>query len=91
MNIVDLRKKTFLIETIIILLPISLLFSNFISEILILILVGIFFINVKKNELIDILNNKIIISIFILYFFLIINYFLNFYKNPDFLRTFFFI
>lgn len=91
MNILKFRKPTFFVEFILILLPISLLFSNFISEILILMLVGFFFVNVKKRELINILKNKIIISIFILYFFLIINYFLNIYKDPDFGRSFFFI
>ena len=91
MNILDFKKIRFLVEFIIIILPISFLFSNFVSEILILILVLFFFVNVKKNELINILNNKIIISIFILYFFLIINYFLNIYRDPDFGRSFFFI
>ena len=91
MNILNFRKPTFFVETILILLPISLLFSNFLSEVLILILVGIFFVNVKKEELSDIINNKIIISIFIVYIFLIINYFLNINKDPDFGRSFFFI
>ena len=91
MNILEFKKITFIVEFIIIILPISLVFSNFISEILILILVVVFFFIVKKNELIGILNNKIIISIFILYLFLIINYFLNIYRDPDFGRSFFFI
>jgi len=69
MNILNFRKPTFFVEAILILLPISLLFSNFISEVLILILIGIFFVNVKKEELSDIINNKIIISIFIVLFF----------------------
>ena len=59
MNILNFRKPTFFVETILILLPISLLFSNFLSEVLILILVGIFFVNVKKEELIEIINNII--------------------------------
>ena len=75
----------------IIILPISLLFSNLISEILILTLVFVFFCKVKKNELVNIFKNKIIISIFILYIFLIINYFLNISRNPDFARSFFFV
>lgn len=91
MNILDFRKPTFFVETILMLLPISLLFSNFISEVLILILVGFFFFIVKKDELINILRNKIIISILILYLFLIINYFLNINRDPDFGRSFFFI
>ena len=91
MNILYYRKLTFLVKPILIILPISFLFSNLISEILILILVGVFFINVKKDELINILNNKIIIFILIFYSFLIINYFLNIYKDPDFGRSFFFI
>ena len=33
MNILDFKKTTFLVEFIIIILPISLLFSNFVSEI----------------------------------------------------------
>jgi len=92
MNINTLdQKKKFLVEFIITILPIGLLFSNFISEILILILAMFFFVNVNKNELINILNNKIIISIFIIYLYLIINYFLNIHNDPDFGRSFFFI
>ncbi len=91
MNILNSKKSLSLVEIILIILPISLLFSNLISEILILILVVFFFVNVKKNELVYILKNKIIISIFILYSFLIINYFLNINKYPDFARSIFFI
>ncbi len=91
MNILGFKKITFLVEFIIIILPISLVFSNFFSEILILILVVAFLFIVKKDELINIINNKIIISILILYLFLVINYFLNIYRDPDFGRSFFFI
>lgn len=87
----DFKKTSFYIEFIIIILPISLLFSSLISEIFILTLVFVFFWKVQKNELVSILKNKIIISIFILYIFLIINYFLNISRNPDFARSFFFI
>ena len=91
MNILYNRKLTFLVEPILIILPISLLFSNLISEILILILVSIFFVNIKKDELIQTLKNKVIFSVLILYFFLVINYLLNINKDPDFYRSIFFI
>ena len=91
MILLDFKKTSFYIEFLIIILPISLLFSNLISEILILTLVFVFFWKVEKKELVSILKNKIIISIFILYIFLIINYFLNISRNPDFARSFFFI
>ena len=87
----DFKKTSFYIEFIIIILPISLLFSSLISEIFILTLVFVFLWKVQKIELVSILQNKIIISIFILYIFLILNYFLNISKNPDFGRSFFFI
>jgi len=87
----DFKKTSFYIEFIIIILPISLLFSSLISEIFILTLVFVFFWKVQKIELVSILKNKIIISIFILYIFLIINYFFNISRNPDFARSFFFI
>ena len=80
-----------LVEPILIILPIAFLFSNLISEGLILLLVGIFFINVNKYELSQIINNKIIIFFIIFYFYLVSNYFVNISKEPSFLRSIFFI
>ena len=74
MNNVYYKKLLFLVNPILIILPISLIFSNLISEILILILVSIFFVNIKKDELIQTLKNKVIFLVLILYFFLVINY-----------------
>lgn len=87
MNNLTNKKLTFLIEPILIILPISLLFSNLITEIFIFLISIIFFLNVKKNEIIKIFDNKIIRLLFLLYLYLLINYFVNIDKDPSFTRS----
>ena len=85
------KKSIYLLNLILLLLPVSLLFSNVISEILIFSIIVIFFLNVKKEDLLKIVNNKIILFFIVLTLYLIINYLLNFDKNPSITRSLLFI
>lgn len=91
MKINNFSYKYSLYEILITILPISLLFSNLISElILIFFLISIIF---KINF--NILKIKILGSVFFLlifiYFYLIFNFSINIDKDPSFSRSFFFI
>jgi drug/metabolite transporter (DMT)-like permease len=85
------KKLIFLLESILLILPISLIFSNLISEILIFLIIVIFFTQVKKDEIQKILNNKIFIFLFLITLYLTINYFLNISKESSFTRSILFI
>jgi O-antigen ligase len=85
------KKLIFVLNLSLLLLPISLLLSNFVSEILISIIIFIFFLNITRKNLLEIINNKTIILLLILTLYLIINYLLNFDKNPSITRSFLFI
>ena len=85
------KKLIFLLESILLILPISLIFSNLISEILIFLIIVIFFTQVKKDEIQKILNNKIFIFLFLITIYLAINYLLNISKESSFTRSIFFI
>ncbi len=78
-------------EFLIILFPVCLLFSNIISEIVVFALILICFKSFDKNILIKKFNDLIFFLFLIISIYFIINYFVNFSKNPDFLRSFFFI
>lgn len=78
-------------EILIIILPICLLFSNFISEIIVF---GLIFISllVNKWKFIKLELNDLVFFLLILIFaYLIVNYFINIDKNPSVSRSFFFI
>ena len=78
-------------ELLIIFLPISLLFSNLISEIIIFSLILISFFSIDKHFLKKSLNDLIFFSLLFVWFYLVLNYFINFSKEPSYLRSFFFI
>tara|TARA_Y100000591_G_scaffold310217_1_gene312289 strand:- start:101 stop:1378 length:1278 start_codon:yes stop_codon:yes gene_type:complete len=80
-----------IIEILLILLPIALLFSNIVSEIIILTLI-VFYLS-KQNFKIFFKNlkNPIISLILIFWFYLILNLFINIDNNPSLLRSIFFI
>ncbi len=78
-------------ELLIIVLPISLLFSNIISETIIFAITLISFLLINKNFLKNKLNDIIFFLLLIIWLYLIFNYFVNFSKEPSFLRSFFFI
>ena len=78
-------------ELLIIFLPISLLFSNLISEIIIFSLILISFFSIDKNFLKKSLNDLIFFLLLFVWFYLVLNYFINFSKEPSYLRSFFFI
>jgi|TARA_B110000971_G_scaffold177596_1_gene183312 O-antigen ligase len=91
MNKAENKNFSPLLDAIVITLPIALLFSVLIAEILIFIIIFYFFVNVNKKEIKFIISNKIFLGLFILSFFIIINYFINFSKEPSISRSFFFI
>ena len=78
-------------ELLIIFLPISLLFSNLISEIIIFSLILISFFSIDKHFLKKSLNDLFFFSLLFVWFYLVLNYFINFSKEPSYLRSFFFI
>jgi hypothetical protein len=91
MHNIPKKKFNLLLETIIIILPVALLFSVIIAEIIILTIIIFFFLDVNKSQIKLIVSDRIFITLFILTLFLIINYFINFSKEPSITRSFFFI
>ena len=91
MHNIPKKKFNLLLETIIIILPIALLFSVIIAEIIILTIIIFFFLDVNKSQIKLIVSDRIFITLFILTLFFIINYFINFSKEPSITRSFFFI
>ena len=85
------KKLIFLLNFCLIFLPISLLFSNIISEIIILLITIIFFLSVKKKVVLKVINNKVVFFLLILTLYFLINYFINFDKNPSITRSLLFI
>ena len=85
------KKLIFLLNFCLIFLPISLLFSNIISEIIIFLITIIFFLSVKKKDVLKVINNKVVFFLLILTLYFVINYFINFDKNPSITRSLLFI
>ena len=89
LNLAQYKKKY--IEILFILLPISLVFSSVISELIIFLLL-IFYLKLSNTtDIIHSLKKPIIFLLCIFWIYLIINYFINFDKGPSILRTIFFI
>lgn len=84
-------KTPYFSEFLIIILPVSLLFSNIISEAIVFILILILFFKIDKSVLKKNFNSKIFFLLLLLSAYFIFNYFINFEKDPSFLRSFFFI
>ncbi len=80
-----------LLEVLLIILPISFLFSNIVAEILIFFIIFFYLSKLNKKELQKIFTNKIFIFLVFLYLYLLLNYMMNFPKDPSSLRSFFFI
>ena len=91
MHNLENKNSIFILNLILILLPISLLFSNVISEIFIFLIIVIFFYNINKKELLELINNRVILLLLILTVYLIVNYLLNIDKNPSLTRSLLFI
>lgn len=90
----ELSSKQFhkkIIEILLVLLPIALLFSNIVSEIIILILIVFYFLNQNLKIFFNNFTDPIILLFFIFWFYIILNCFINFDKDPSFSRAFFFI
>lgn len=77
-------------ELLIIIFPIVLLFSNFLSELIIFLIIFFIFIE-RKNIKISKISKIFFILFCIFGIYLIINYFINFDKNPSITRSFFFL
>ena len=81
-------KTPHITEFLIIILPVSLLFSNIVSEAIIFILILVLFLKIDKSVLKN-FNSKIFLFLLLLSVYFIINFFINFDKDPSFLRSFF--
>lgn len=80
-----------IIEILFIILPIGLLFSNTLSESILIILLLISFFKIKLKQFLLITKNLLIFLLILFWLYLIINYLINYEKNPSIERTFFFI
>ncbi len=78
-------------EFLLVILPIGLLFSNFLSEAIILIFIIIVLLNIDIKKIKQSLDDKVIYLLLFISLYLIINFFLNFDKNPSVSRSFLFI
>ncbi len=89
LNNFSISKK--IIEILLIILPITLLFSNILSE-LVLILLIIFYLSFPKTDrFLEIFKDPFILFLLIFWLYLIINYLINYDKSPSLERTVFFI
>ena len=80
-----------IIEFIFILLPISLVFSNIVSELLVFILIVFYLSSLSFNKIVSNLKEPIILLLIFFWLYLILNFFINYGKNPSLERTLFFI
>ena len=80
-----------IIETLIISLPITLLFSNVLAELVILLLVIIYFSKEKFLNILKTLKNPIITALLFFWIYLILNSFFNIQNKPNFERAIFFL
>lgn len=84
-----IQNKIF-VEFLFIILPITLLFSVLISEIVVFILIAYFLYISNKKDKTSLFTDPIIIFFLFVWVYLIINYLINFDKDPSFLRPIFF-
>ncbi len=89
LNNFSLSKK--IIEVLLISLPVSLLLSNIIAELIVVLLIIFYFSIQKFTDVIDDVKNPIILFLVTIWFYLIINYFINLDSEPSLLRTIFFL
>lgn len=80
-----------IIESLIIILPITLLFSNILSELMILLLILFFLTSLKKEKITFFYKDPLLIILILFWFYLLLNYLINFENNPSLERTLFFI
>lgn len=79
-------------ELLIILYPIFLLISPGLADLLTILIIISFISNYKKFDVkINLLRDKILVTLYLFYFYLIINYFLSIDKDLSFSRCFYFI
>ncbi len=80
-----------IIEFLLIFLPVALLFSNILAETLIILLIAFYFFHRNLKGLFLDIKNPIIIYLLIFWFYLIINFFINYNNEPSLVRTISFI
>ena len=80
-----------IIETLIIIFPIALLFSNILAEAIIVLLIFSYLKETKFKEFLSDLKHPIIIFILIFWFYLILNTLINIENKPSLERTIFFV
>lgn len=93
-NIMKLNNSSLsakIIEILLIFLPISLILSNIIAELIVILLIVFYLCLQKFTYLVSDLKNPIIFFLIIFWLYLIVNYFINLDNNPSILRTIFFI
>ena len=91
MEVNNLKISNKIIEILLIIFPIVLLFSNIISELIILTLI-VFYLSISKiNKVLESLKDPIILLLLLFWLYIILNYIINFQNNPDLERTIFFI
>ena len=87
-NILSFKR---IIEILLIILPVTLIFSNIITEIILILFILIYFLKIKLNIFFKYLKNPIICLLFIFWLYLILNFLINFENDPSLLRTIFFV
>ena len=93
-KIIELNNFSFLkrvIEILLIFLPISLVLSNIVAEVIVILLIIFYFYIQKFNDIVSDIQSPIIFILIIFWLYLLINYFVNLDNDPSFLRTIFFI
>lgn len=91
MKLNNLFNNIKLFELLIIIFPVCLLFSNLISELIIIFLIILTFYKIKFFTLKKKIKDLIFFILIFISIYLIFNYIINFEKDPSFSRSFFFI
>lgn len=80
-----------IIEILLILLPVALIFSNIISEVILFGIILLYFFHQKPKIFFQYIKNPIIFLLMVFWLYLILNSFVNINKEPNFYRSIFFI
>ena len=80
-----------IIEILLIIFPLTLLFSNVIAELILLLFILLYFKEVKITKFVSDLKKPIILFLLVFWIYLIINYLINFQTEPSIERALFFL
>ena len=89
LNNFSISKK--IIEILLVILPITLLFSNILSELVLIVLIIFYLSFPKTDSFLNIFKEPFILFLLIFWLYLIINYLINYDKSPSLERTIFFV